>query len=130
MTHLLGRGTPADKVGAVTGPVLRVDGIEDVLTLLEDDPASFAGSIVFVKDAGATFLAPIFSEFAGVICLNGSPGSHLAIVSRDFGTPALFSVAFEGREPLTGDKVTIDTDSGSVTEYPSESIGTAASDNE
>ena len=117
MTDLFGRGIPADNVGTVCGPILRVHGVDDVLALLEDEQSSFAGSIALVADAGATFLAPIFSEFAGLICLNGSPGSHLAIVSRDFGTPALFSVTFEGREPSTGDRVTVDTESGSVTEW-------------
>jgi pyruvate, water dikinase len=114
VTHLSGRGIPADNVGEVSGRVLRVEGVDHVLALLDDDSRSYAGSIAVVADAGATFLAPIFSELAGLVCLTGSAASHLAIVSRDFGTPALFSVSFKSREPTTGDMVTIDTESGSV----------------
>lgn len=114
VTPLLGRGTPAARIGTVSGRLLRIQGVDDVLDLLEDEDASCAGSIALVVDAGATFLAPIFAELAGLICLNGSTGSHLAIVSRDFGTPALFSATIDGPEPETGDIVTIDTDSGAI----------------
>lgn len=114
MRTRLGAGIPAANMGAISGPVLQVNGVDDVLDLLEVEDSAFAGAIALVTDAGATFLAPIFSELAGLICLNGATGSHLAIVSRDFGKPALLSVEFEGAMPVTGEIVTIDTESGSV----------------
>lgn len=114
VTSLRGRGTSAGDLGSVSGRILIIDGVDDVLKLLEDESAAHLGAIALVADAGATFLAPVFADLAGLVCRGGSTGSHLAIVSRDFGTPALFSVVFEGREPVDGDRVTVDSGAGLV----------------
>lgn len=117
MPNILGKGLPAGDAGKAVGPVLRIDGVDDVVALL-DDSSAVEGAIAVIADAGATFLAPIFGELAGLICLNGTPGSHLAIVSRDFGTPALLSVEFVQEMPPDGTLVCVDTSSGEVLSEP------------
>jgi phosphohistidine swiveling domain-containing protein len=117
MPTVLGAGTPGADVGQVVGPVLRIDGVDDVIDLL-DAPKRVEGAVAVIADAGATFLSPIFGDLAGLICLNGTPGSHLAIVSRDYGTPALFSVTFAGDLPADGARVCLDTSTGDVLSQP------------
>ena len=69
---------------------------------------SALGLIAFVRDAGATFLAPIYHELAGVVCTSGTPRSHIGIVSREFQLPCVMGTVFEGAEPANGDRVEVD----------------------
>src|SRR5437016_5721997 len=84
---------------------------DDVLRLLDDGAV---GIVAVVPDAGASFLAPIQEDLAALVCLTGNTESHLAIVSRDFGTPALMAFAFDGAEPEEGREVEVDTDAGTL----------------
>ena len=68
-----------------------------------------------VRDAGATFLGPVQADLAGLVCLSGDLGSHLAIVSRELGTPALVGVQItEGHALREGTLVELDLQSGQL----------------
>ncbi len=108
---LLGSGVPVFAGACARGPIRRIREPTDVLALLDDGAG---GLIAVVDDAGATFLSPIHRDLAGILCLSGSAGSHLAIVSREFRTPALMSVVFDDDVPQDGVVVEIDTDAGTV----------------
>ena len=82
-----------------------LDGPDDVLELMDDGAI---GVIALVRDAGATFLAPIFHELAGVVCTGGTPRSHIGIVSREFQVPCVMGCAFADGEPADGDEVEVD----------------------
>jgi signal transduction protein with GAF and PtsI domain len=64
---------------------------DDVIAFMDEDPSDPV--IVMVADAGATFLAPIFEHLAAVVCLSGTPRSHIGIVSRDYEVPCLMATA-------------------------------------
>jgi signal transduction protein with GAF and PtsI domain len=66
------------------------------------------GVIALVRDCGATFLAPIFHELAGVVCTNGTPRSHIGIVSREFQVPCIMDARFSSGEPAPGVAVELD----------------------
>ncbi|NHJ14028.1 MAG: hypothetical protein EAX95_10155 [Candidatus Thorarchaeota archaeon] len=72
------------------------------------------GKIVLVDDAGTTFLAPILSKLAGVVCVSGALGSHLAIVTREFEIPALMGTGLEDPQSLNGRKVAIRPEEGAT----------------
>jgi phosphoenolpyruvate-protein kinase (PTS system EI component) len=108
---VVGRGIPVFGGARATGPLVRVSTPDDVLRLM-DDGAS--GVVAVVPDAGATFLAPIQEDLAGLVCLSGNTESHLAIVSRDFRTPALMAFSFTAPEPADGALVEVDTDEGTL----------------
>lgn len=78
---------------------------EDVIALMDEDPSDPV--IVMVKDAGATFLAPIFEDLAGVVCLSGTPLSHIGIVSREYEVPCVMGTTLT-EEPVTGFEVEVD----------------------
>ena len=60
-----------------------------------------------MRDAGATFLAPIYHELTAVICTSGTPRSHIGIVSREFQVPCVMACSFSHGEPATA-KVEVD----------------------
>ena len=64
----------------------RLSAPDDVLELMD---TTAEGVIACVGDAGATFLAPIFDDLAGVVCLSGTPLSHIGIVSREYQVPCI-----------------------------------------
>lgn len=111
MATVLGHGTPVFGGARATGRLVRVDTPDIVLDLLDTGAEDV---IALVQDAGATFLAPIQGDLRGLVCRSGNTESHLAIVSRDFRTPALVAFRFDGDEPDDGALVEIDTDAGTI----------------
>ena len=88
----------------VRGRWRRLSAPDDVLALMDE---SAEGVVACVADAGATFLAPIFDELTAVVCLSGTPMSHIGIVSREYQVPCIMSTML-GREPADGDEVEVD----------------------
>jgi signal transduction protein with GAF and PtsI domain len=66
------------------------------------------GVVALVRDAGATFLAPIYHELTGVVCTSGTVRSHIGIVSREFQIPCVMGTTFDGGEPADGAEVELD----------------------
>ena len=84
---VLGVGTPVADGAAVSGHLISLNEPSDVLALL--DEVDERRLVAVIRDAGATFLGPLQADLTGLVCLSGDLGSHLAIVSRELGTPAL-----------------------------------------
>lgn len=101
----IGRGTKVFDAAPVRGRFQAVEVPEDVLDLMD---TGAEGVVALVRDAGATFLAPIYHELTGVICTGGTPRSHIGIVSREFQVPCVMACAFPTGEPANGDEVEID----------------------
>ena len=91
---LIGEGLSCSSKSEVIGELVHVKIIEDVIQLF--DCAS--GKICLVDDAGITTLGPILSELVGTICTSGGAGSHLAIVSREFGIPCIMGTKLDDKE--------------------------------
>jgi signal transduction protein with GAF and PtsI domain len=88
----------------VRGAWRRLSSPDDVLVLMD---ASAAGVIACVADAGATFLAPIFDELTAVVCLSGTPQSHIGIVSREYQVPCVMATTLMV-EPDDHEEVEVD----------------------
>jgi len=98
-------GTKVFDAAAVRGTWRALRSPDDVLTLMD---TSAEGIVACVADAGATFLAPIFDELTAVVCLSGTPQSHIGIVSREYQVPCVMGAAMVGPEPADGDSVEVD----------------------
>jgi signal transduction protein with GAF and PtsI domain len=109
----LGTGTTVFTAAAVQGTWRMLHTPDDVLDLMD---TGAEGVVAGVQDAGATFLAPIFDELTAVVCLSGTPASHIGIVSREYQVPCLMSTTFTGDVPADGTAVEVDctTDPGTV----------------
>jgi len=79
------------------GELRVLKSIQDVIALWKEGAN---GKIVLVDDAGITTLGPILPKLAGVVCLSGGLGSHLAIVTREFSIPALMGTTVDASENL------------------------------
>ena len=101
----IGRGAKVFDHAAVRGRFTPMEGPDDVLALMDDGAE---GVIALVRDAGATFLAPIYHELTGIICTSGTVRSHIGIVSREFQVPCVMACQFEGDEPTSGTEVELD----------------------
>jgi len=110
----LGKGSPIFTGTTGVGRLHRFDTVDDVLAVLDDgtDPNEL---VALVQDAGATFLAPLEADLAGILCRSGDIESHLAIVSRDFRIPSLMGFSFDvDPEPENGSMVRIVLDDGAL----------------
>jgi len=101
----LGRGTKVFDAAVVSGTLRIMEGPDDVLALMD---TGAEGVIALVRDAGATFLAPLYHELTGIVCTSGTPRSHIGIVSREFQVPCAMAVTFYGGEPADGADVELD----------------------
>jgi signal transduction protein with GAF and PtsI domain len=105
MGDTLGTGTKALDSSPVRGSWRMLHTPDDVLALMD---SSAAGVVAGVADAGATFLAPIFDELTAVVCLSGTPQSHIGIVSREYQVPCIMSTEFPAGVPADGTEVEVD----------------------
>ncbi len=101
----IGRGAKVFDHPPVRGRFLPMEGPDDVLALMD---SGADGVVALVRDAGATFLAPIYHELTAIICTSGTLRSHIGIVSREFQVPCAMGCAFAGGEPDPGTEVELD----------------------
>jgi signal transduction protein with GAF and PtsI domain len=101
----IARGVKVFDHPRVQGTWRVLESPDDVLALMD---SGAEGVIAGVRDAGATFLSPIFHELAGVVCTGGTPRSHIGIVSREFQVPCIMGAVFSAAEPVDGATAEID----------------------
>ena len=105
MGDTLGTGVKVFQAAAVRGAWRMLQTPDDVLALMD---TGAEGVVAGVQDAGATFLAPIFDELTAVVCLSGTPASHIGIVSREYQVPCLMATEFSAGIPDDGTEVEVD----------------------
>ncbi len=101
---IIGTGTKVFDAQPVQGIWRRLDAPLDVLELMD---SGAEGVVACVADAGATFLAPIFDDLTAVVCLSGTPMSHIGIVSREYQVPCVMGAELS-TTPTDGDTVEVD----------------------
>jgi signal transduction protein with GAF and PtsI domain len=101
----IARGAKVFDHAPVRGRFAAMEGPDDVLALMD---SGAEGVVALVRDAGATFLAPIYHELTAIICTSGTVRSHIGIVSREFQVPCVMGCAFAGAEPAAGTEVELD----------------------
>lgn len=101
----LGSGVTVFAAEPVQGRWKMLHSPDDVLELMD---AGADGVVAGVQDAGATFLAPIFDELTAVVCMSGTPSSHIGIVSREYQVPCIMATTFVAGIPDDGTTVGVD----------------------
>src|SRR5437588_2586655 len=101
----VGRGQKVFDHAAVRGSFMSMRGPDDVLALMD---TGADGVVALVRDAGATFLAPLYHELTAVVCTGGTPRSHIGIVSREFQVPCIMGASFSAPGPTRGAEVEVD----------------------
>ncbi len=77
------------------------------------DPLDAAGKVLVVRSLDPA-LASAVGVAAGLVAEHGSPLSHLAILAREFGVPAVAAMAGAATALHDGDRVLVDGAAGSV----------------
>src|SRR5688572_29810042 len=101
---VIGKGTPSYTFAPVTGTVRQFRSPQDVIASIDSDLES---TIALVESGGTTFLSPILGRLGGIVARDGTPRSHLAIVSREFEVPCLIGADLT-QELQDGAEVTLD----------------------
>src|SRR5947207_14767390 len=100
-----GRGAKVFDHDPVSGTWRAMESPDDVLELMGNGAD---GVVALVRDAGATFLAPIYHELSAVVCTSGTRRSHIGIVSREFQLPCVMGASFVDGKPTHGSEVEVD----------------------
>lgn len=98
-------GTSASP-GVATGPVRVVDSIEQLSEVRE-------GEILVTSNTDPGWTA-VFSKIAGLITETGGILSHGAVVSREYGIPAVTAVKGATKIFITGQRITLDGNEGLI----------------
>jgi signal transduction protein with GAF and PtsI domain len=101
----IGEGTKVFDAASVRGHFRAIESPDDVLALMD---TGADGVVALVRDAGATFLAPIYHELTAVICTSGTPRSHIGIVSREVQVACVMACVFFNGEPANDAEVEVD----------------------
>jgi phosphohistidine swiveling domain-containing protein len=99
-------GTPASS-GSATGPVSVIRGPNEFSRLTPGD--------VLVCPYTNPSWTTLFQRAAAVVVDSGGPGSHAAIVAREYGIPAVMGTGIGTRTLTDGQLVTVNGSSGRVT---------------
>ncbi len=98
-------GTSASP-GVATGPVRVVDSIEQLSEVRE-------GEILITSNTDPGWTA-VFSKIAGLVTETGGILSHGAVVSREYGIPAVTAVKGATKIFITGQRITLDGNEGLI----------------
>jgi pyruvate,water dikinase len=96
----------AGSLGVATGPVRRLDRLEDADQLLPGE--------VLVTPLTNIGWTPVFPRAAAIVTDLGAPLSHAAIVARELGIPAVVGCGNATARLATGDRVRVDGTRGTV----------------
>ncbi|MFF6784324.1 PEP/pyruvate-binding domain-containing protein [Streptomyces sp. NPDC012510] len=82
-------------------------------TVWDGDGAAPPDAVLVVRTLDPA-LAPLLPRLAGLVAQTGSPLSHLAVLAREFGVPAVVGVDDAVRRFPPGSRLTVDGGSGDV----------------
>jgi phosphohistidine swiveling domain-containing protein len=105
---VIGKGTPSYTFTRTSGLVRHFRDPQDVIDSLDSDLES---TVALVASGGTTFLSPILGRLAGIVCLDGTLRSHLAIVSREFEVPCLVGADLT-TDLVDGTEIVLDIEDG------------------
>jgi phosphoenolpyruvate-protein kinase (PTS system EI component) len=82
--------------------------VEEVFELMK---APDLGETILLTDSpSATALVPLLAKVRGLVCRSGGMTSHLAIVSREFGLPAVMGADVDSPGELEGERIVVDAE--------------------
>jgi len=88
---VLGTGYTVIVAGPREGTIRYLRSPKDVLALIKEGDVS--GTVLMARAGTVTFLGPLLPRRpVGIITIEGAPQSHLGILAREFGLPAVMSV--------------------------------------
>ncbi len=122
-----------DIVTGIAGSPGTVEGIARVVRTVDDFDDVREGDILVCQMTNPAWVV-LFTKIAGLVTDTGGTTSHPAVLSREFGIPAVIGTSVATQRIATGDRLRVDGSAGSVeilhrassgsTEQPHTPIGT------
>ena len=92
--QVIGRGVNVIVAEPREGTVRYMRTPKDVIALLKEGDVS--DTVLLARAGTVTFLGPLLPRKpVGILTMEGMPQSHLGILSREFGLPAIMTVLME-----------------------------------
>ncbi len=102
--------------GPVTGIAAspgRIDGIARVVMTVDEFDDVADGDILVCQMTNPAWVV-LFTKIAGLVTDTGGTTSHPAVLSREFGIPAVVGTSVATRRIRTGDRIRVDGSAGTV----------------
>jgi pyruvate,water dikinase len=120
-----------DTITGIAGSPGMVEGIARVVRTIDDFDDVRDGDILVCQMTNPAWVV-LFTKIAGLVTDTGGTTSHPAVLSREFGIPAVIGTSVATQKISTGDRIRVDGSAGSVqvleragsTEQVSTPIGT------
>jgi phosphohistidine swiveling domain-containing protein len=103
----------ADAITGIAGSPGTVEGIARVVLHEEQFDEVRAGDILVCQMTNPAWVV-LFTKIAGLVTDAGGPTAHPAVLSREFGIPAVVGASVATRHIATGDRIRVDGSSGTV----------------
>ena len=106
-------GTEHDIVTGIAGSPGIVEGIARVVRTIDDFDDVREGDILVCQMTNPAWVV-LFTKIAGLVTDAGGTTSHPAVLSREFGIPAVIGTSVATQKIATGDRLRVDGTAGSV----------------
>ena len=102
-----------DTITGIAGSPGTVEGIARVVRTIDEFDEVRDGDILICQMTNPAWVV-LFTKIAGLVTDTGGTTSHPAVLSREFGIPAVVGTSVATQRISTGDRLRVDGSSGSV----------------
>jgi pyruvate,water dikinase len=108
-----GRPKPEGPVTGIAASPGSVEGIARVVMTVDEFDDVAEGDILVCQMTNPAWVV-LFTKIAGLVTDTGGTTSHPAVLSREFGIPAVVGTSVATKRIRTGDRIRVDGSAGSV----------------
>jgi pyruvate,water dikinase len=106
-------GTDEKRISGIAGSPGVVEGIARVVMTIDQFDEVTDGDILVCQMTNPAWVV-LFTKIAGLVTDTGGVTSHPAVLSREFGIPAVIGTSIATHRIATGDRVRVDGSNGVV----------------
>ena len=115
----------ATRIEGIAGSPGTVEGTARVVMTTDEFDQVRDGDILVCQMTNPAWVV-LFTKIAGLVTDTGGTTSHPAVLSREFGIPAVIGTSIATKRIATGDKIRVDGTNGVVEILASEAAGAAS----
>jgi pyruvate,water dikinase len=119
------RSDDDEVIAGIAGSPGTVDGTARVVTTVDEFDEVREGDILVCQMTNPAWVV-LFTKIAGLVTDTGGTTSHPAVLSREFGIPAVVGTSVATKRIRTGDRIRVDGTNGTVEILPAATSEPAA----
>jgi phosphoenolpyruvate synthase/pyruvate phosphate dikinase len=102
-----------DTISGIAGSPGSVEGVARVVRTVDEFDQVREGDVLVCQMTNPAWVV-LFTKIAGLVTDTGGTTSHPAVLSREFGIPAVIGTSVATQRIRTGDRIRVDGSAGSV----------------